>query len=189
MDLGKSGDRKPMKPCDGYMASSPTTQTFDITDFSTSGNGWLLQGGNPLETFRVTCRDGQASPSPSFCPKLSIFGKAGFDIGGGIGAKFLSKNFESLPFPKFNAYERPIFWGNDSGTDTGSIDLVLFTGRRWILIESNQLGAWHTFSDSTDNDDNNGKIQTSTLLDSISNFFAAGRFHASLLSGDGAISF
>jgi hypothetical protein len=212
-----SGDRESLDPCEGYMASSPTTQTFDITDFSSSSDGWLLESKSPLEFFRVSCLDWESSssvvthsaechdsPMPStlslsassssssaaaasscgdYCPKLSIFGTAGFDNGGGIGAKIWSKNFERLSFPSLNAYDHPIFWGNDSATDTGAIDLVLFTGRRWVLLDSNVLQALHNTTYSNEN------IKTITIADTISDVFADGRFHASLLQGKGVISF
>jgi hypothetical protein len=208
----KSGDRDSLDPCDGYMASSPTTQTFDITDFSSSSDGWLLESKSPLEFFRVSCLDWESSssvvthsaechdsPMPSilslstsssaasscgdYCPKLSIFGTARFENGGGIGAKIWSKNFESLPFPSFSGYDRPIFWGNDSATYTGAIDLVVFTGRRWVLLDSNVLQALHNTTYSNEN------IKTITIADTISDVFADGRFHASLLQGKGVISF
>ena len=175
-----SSSQETADPCDKYLAKSSVTDTFDVLD--TSSQPWYSRDGIPLDVVQLSCPKVEASsrhrcdpgtfPASGrggcrvACERLEILESSGFASDG--GARAWSTYYEMLIDSGVNvapisAYEHPIYWGV---SQPSAIDLVLFTGRRWVLTDSSQIRGIHN----------------STDMGSVTEFFQNDLFHASEIS-------
>ena len=123
-------------PCISVLARSSETISYDIMTIEPST--WFSMDDVPLDYIQILCSDvapapachGTFSDDGEWCPSLLVPS----DLLIGFSPK-TSRQFEALDDEiEFNKH--PVYQG--VSTD-GQLDLILYTGRRWVLTDTTKL--------------------------------------------------
>jgi hypothetical protein len=135
---GVSGD-----PCDEYIVRSGPTNTFDLLEAATTQ--WYTKGGLPLEyremseileTSRsLVCGMSMLDATRDSCEELELEGKLD-----ALQGTSMSRYFEKIPVDSIETdafvdatLSHPIYVGKSSS------EVILFTGRRWVLTMTHEI--------------------------------------------------
>ena len=153
-------DDESFDPCDykELLAKSSETKAFDVMEVASET--WFSKEDVPLEYIEFLCNGvavdrcetiEQTQTDGIWCPALNV--PTVDNIDGFVGGT--ATDFEAQK--GLDAHKHPIYWGRPLG-DESTLNLILFTGRRWVLTDTNKLNI-----SATD----------------IGNMFQSGNFHAS----------